>query len=538
MPDISDVTQVMPLAALAAAALMIIVVDLVVPARFARSWVLVTAIAGLAVVGWYLWDLWRGVAVLPAFAAGELRPFGGAVVLDGLSVAAGWLLLATALVAVLLSVTERARDMSGYISLVLFAALGMMVLAAAADMMVLFVALEVLSLSLYALVAFRRHDQAAREGAFKYFLLGSVAAALLLYGFALIYGVTGATKFADVAAFARGGAVGAMYHAGFALVVIGFAFKLALAPFHTWAPDAYQGAPTPVTAFMAVGTKAAAFVALARFLWAAVPADPELMRAYMIPIGLLAAVSMLVGSLGAVFQTNLKRLLAYSGIAHAGYLFMPLLSLEPEGLGQSLFYLFAYLCMAGGAFAVMAFRATEAGEAATPAQGAAGLGSEDPDELPAWRGFYRRRPWLALAMALFFLSMAGMPPTAGFTGKLMLIGGGLAAGAGWLLAAMVASTGISAYVYLRVVGTLFRAPEGVPEAGAGDSAAGPAAGSQAPAGAVGIVPPGAAELGPVAVAWDRIAVGAALLLTVAGLLILGLFPDLLLDGLRGLLPLR
>lgn len=548
MPDIADLTQVVPLVALAAAALMVIVVDLVAPARLARPSILTTGVAGLLLVAWYLWDLWRDVSALPAFGAFALAPFGGALALDKLSLTAGMLVLGAALVAVLLSVTERARDMSGYVSLILFAALGMMVLAGAGDMMVLFVALEVFSLSLYALVAFRRQEQAAREGAFKYFLLGSVAAGLLLYGFALIYGVTGTTKLAAVAAFARTGPVGPLYHAGFGLVVIGLAFKLALAPFHTWAPDAYQGAPTPVTAFMAVGTKVAAFIALVRFMWAAVPADPALMQAYMAPIGVLAGISMLVGSLGAIFQTNLKRLLAYSGIAHAGYLFLPVMSLTPQGAAQSVFYLLAYLCMAGGVFAVMAARRGEmqraaAGSGGQGAGNAAQMGTagDDVDELDSWRGLYRRRPGLALLMALFFLAMAGMPPTAGFTGKLFLIAGGLAGGAGWLLVAMVASTGISAYVYLRVVSTLFRAPETVSAAGgnetaAGGHGAGPA--QPAPAGAVGIVAPEAAGLGTINVSWDRVAVGVVLVLTAGGLLALGLFPQTVLDGLQALLPLR
>ena len=523
MPDFSDLTLIAPLVALAAAALMVIVVDLVVPARISRGTVLLTAVAGLLLTGWYLLDVWGGVASLPEFASGGLAPFGGALALDGLSTAAAGLVLGVALVAVLLSTTEPARDMSGYISLLLFAALGMIVLAGTGDLMVMFVALELLSLSLYVLVSFRRGRLEAREGAFKYFLLGSVAAGLLLYGFALIYGVTGATHLSAIAGYVREGAVAPLYHAGVALVLVGFAFKLALAPFHTWAPDAYQGATVPVTAFMAVGTKTAAFVALARFLWAAVPVDAGLSSAYMIPIAVLAVASMLVGSLGALFQTNLKRLLAYSGIAHAGYLFLPLVSLTPEGLGQALFYLFAYLCMTGGAFAVIAARAAEA-RATAGGEGTA----VDIEDLANWRGLYQTRPGLALLMALFFLAMAGMPPTAGFTGKLLLISGGLAAGAGWLLASMVASTGISAYVYLRVVGALFRSPEAAPAAAV--------AHDPVPAGVVGIVPaPGVAQP---AIQWDRFAVGLVLVVLAAGLIVLGLFPNVLLTGLEGLLPVR
>ncbi|MBO8140577.1 MAG: NADH-quinone oxidoreductase subunit N [Firmicutes bacterium] len=511
LPGISDLATLAPWAALAAGALLVIVVDLIVPERHARPWVFATAAAGVLLSGWYAARRLGEAGASAAFAG---PAFGGAFLADRLSLVLTVLVLAAALFSVLLAAMDKTRDMSGYLALLLLSALGMTAVAGAGDMTVVFVGLELLSLGLYVLVAFRREDETAREGAFKYFLLGSLAAGILLYGFALLYTVTGDTSLAAVARYARGGAVGPLFHAGFGLVLVGFAFKLAMAPFHPWAPDAYQAAPAPVAAFMAVGTKAAAFVALVRFLWAAVPADPGLASAYMAPVALLAGASMLVGSLGALFQTNVKRLLAYSGIAHAGYLFVPLMSLEPDGLGTAMFYLFAYFFMAVGAFGAVA----------------AAEGRGEPAQLERWQGLYQRHPWLAAAVALFFLGLAGMPPTAGFTGKLLLIGGGLRAGAGWLLAAMVASTGISAYVYLRVISTVYRSGQ---EPAHSPGALAPMAGGEGPPAA-----PAVDDENEWETAWARVGTGAVLLLAAAGLVVLGLFPNALLDGLTALLPLR
>lgn len=503
MPGVSDLINIAPLVALTAGALVVIAVDLIVPEKYARPWAYGTAVGAVLLTGWYLAGLWQAVQ------AGPVTSFFGAVVSDKLSVMLAALLLVTTLLVVLMSLANRERDMAGYLSLILFAAVGMMVLGGAGDLMVLFVSLEVFSLGLYALIAFQRERVASREGAFKYFLLGSVASGFLLYGFALIYGATGAISLEGIAAYAAAGDIGPLYHAGFALAIVGFAFKMALVPFHMWAPDAYQAAPTPVTAFMAVGTKAAALVALVRFLWAVVPLDAGLADKYMAPLAVLAVLSMLVGSLGALFQTNLKRLLAYSGITHAGYLLMPLIALQQNGIRLSLFYLFAYMFMSIGAFAVIS---------------ALQLRGEQGDELEANAGLYARRPWLAGLLALFFLAMAGMPPTAGFTGKLLLVGGGLQAGAAWLVGALVVSTGLSAYAYLRVVLTAYRRV-GEPEAGLAEMA--PMAGGDGTNG-------GAAWSS----AWSNVGIGAVLVIAVVGTLALGLFPDSLLNALEGLLALR
>lgn len=503
MPGITDLINIAPLVALTAGALIVILVDLIVPEKYARPWAYGTAVTAVLLTGWYLSDLWIAVQ------AGPLTPFFGAFLSDKLSVVLAALVLVTTLLVVLMSLAHRQRDMAGYLSLVLFAAVGMMVLGGAGDLMVLFVALEVFSLGLYALIAFQRERAVAREGAFKYFLLGSVASGFLLYGFALIYGATGAISLEQIAAYAAVGPIAPLYQAGFALAVVGFAFKLALVPFHSWAPDAYQAAPTPVTAFMAVGTKAAALVAFIRFIWTVVPLDVHLAGRYMAPLAVLAVLSMLVGSLGALFQTNLKRLLAYSGITHAGYLLMPIITLEQAGIRLSLFYLFAYMFMSVGAFAVIS---------------ALQVRGEQGDELEALYGLYTRRPWLAGLLALFFLAMAGMPPTAGFTGKLLLISGGLQSGAGGLVATLVISTGISAYAYLRVVLTAFRRT------------------GEATDEFVGMVPmaggDGTDARAAWSAAWTDVGIGAALFIAVVGTLALGLFPDSLLQALEGLLALR
>lgn len=519
MPDIQDLINIAPFVALAAGALIVIAVDLIVPEGQGRPWAYGTAIGALLMTGWYLWDLWSRAfsAVVP------VASFFGAVLSDPLSLVLAALLTIVALFVVLMSLANPGRDMAGYLSLILFATLGMMVLGGAGDLMVLFVSLEVFSLALYALVAFQRERASSREGAFKYFLLGSVASGFLLYGFALIYGATGSIGLGQIAAYVQAGALAPLFHAGFGLAVVGFAFKLALVPFHFWAPDAYEAAPTAVAGFMSVGTKAAALVALVRFLWATVPADPELAGRYMLPLALLAGLSMIAGSLGALFQNNLKRLLAYSGITHAGYLLMPLMTLQPDGLRLSMFYLFAYMFMTLGAFAVIS---------ALQARGEVGV------DLDSGAGLYERQPWLAGLMALFFLAMAGMPPTVGLTGKLLLIGGGLQAGQGGLVAALIVSTGISAYVYLRVVITMFRR---VDVGGTAPGELAPISGGEGDVAAArqgdetGHVGAGAVQWSE---AWVHTGIGVVLVLTAVGTIVFGVFPEALLNLMQGLLPLR
>lgn len=521
MPDIQDLIHIAPFVALAAGALIVIAVDLIVPEGKGRPWAYGTAVGALLMTAWYLVGLW------PDAMHGDvpLTPFLGAVLSDPLSMVLAALLTVVATFVVLMSLANPGRDMAGYLSLILFATLGMMVLGGAGDLMVLFLALEVFSMALYALVAFQRDSASSREGAFKYFLLGSVASGFLLYGFALIYGATGKISLEAIAQYVQAGSIAPLFQAGFGLALVGFAFKMALVPLHFWAPDAYEAAPTAVTGFMSVGTKAAALVALVRFLWATVPTDAAIAAKYMLPLAVLAGLSMIFGSLGALFQTNMKRLLAYSGITHAGYLLMPLITLQPDGLGLSMYYLIAYMFMTLGAFTVLS---------ALRARGEIGT------KLEANSGLYARQPWLAGLMALFFLAMAGMPPTIGFTGKLLLIGGGLQAGQGALVAALIVSTGISAFVYLRVVMTMFRRTEdsvdvAVQVAAAAEQGGVAVAGNPGPAAAV-VVDDDSEK--PWADAWVHTGIGVALLLAAVGTLVFGMFPETLLDTLQQLLPMR
>jgi NADH-quinone oxidoreductase subunit N len=251
----------------------------------------------------------------------------------------------------------------------------------------------------------------------------------------------------DLAKIAAAGASGDIFFkVGLALAMVGYAFKLALVPFHAWAPDVYQGAPTPVTAFMSVGTKAAAFAALARFLVTIVPAQQ--VQQYFLPLAVAAAFSMILGGSVAIWQQDLKRLMAYSGIAHAGYLMMALPGLSKDGMGAGAFYMTSYLFISMGVFGVISYLEAEGVEGSS---------------VKGFTGLWYRKKWLALALTVCMFALIGLPPTSGFFGKLMLAvaaleGGGTIA---WtVLVALIVSTGISAYAYLRVIGALFKKNEG------------------------------------------------------------------------------
>ena len=335
-----------------------------------------------------------------------------------------------------------------YYALTLFAAAGMSLLALSTDLLTIFISLEVMSVAVYALTAYIRRGRRPAEAAFKYFLLGAFASALYIYGAALVYGATGSTLLRDVAAHSHGGL---LLGAGMSFIIAGFAFKVAAVPFHMWAPDVYEGAPTPVTSFMAVGVKAAAFAVVFRTLVVAFPAAAVgQMTSWAGIIALLAVLTMVFGNLLAVQQRNVKRMLAYSSVAHAGYL---LLGVAAAGRSQVvsagtgvIFYLVAYTAAAAGAFGVVA-----------------GLEKEAPDALAAWdldrfAGLSSRRPVLALICAVFMTSLAGIPPTAGFMGKLFIFRSAVDAGMTVPAVIGVLSSVIGAYYYLRVVIYMFMRP--------------------------------------------------------------------------------
>jgi len=330
---------------------------------------------------------------------------------------------------------DRGIERGEYYVFLLLAAAGMLVMAVAADLLVVFLALEWLSFPLYVLAGFARPRPESEEAALKYFLLGAFASAFLVFGIAIIFAGTGVTNLHDLAGALgpAGRTAGPLVWIGAAMLLVALGFKVAAVPFHLWTPDVYEGAPTPVTAFMAAATKTAAVAALIRvFLIGLGPAA----HLWSGPVAGMAAATMVVGNGVALLQTNFKRMMAYSSIAHAGYLLMGLLGEPAWALPGVMFYLLAYTMATMGAFAV--------------AVGMAGPEGED-QSLGAYGGMARASPGIGTAMALFMLSLIGVPPTAGFFAKLLLFAAAWQAGWAALVIVAVVTTVISAYFYLRVV---------------------------------------------------------------------------------------
>ncbi len=370
---------------------------------------------------------------------GHIESFSGSVVLDNFATFFKMIFLVAAGLTVLISDGYMEREGCNHgelYPLILFAVVGMMLMASGTDLMTIFLGLEVMSVSLYVLAGFNRANKKSNEAGLKYFMLGAFSTGFMLYGMALIYGATGTTRLYKIAAIVGQmtlPSANIMLVAGMLLMMTGFAFKIAAAPFHMWTPDVYEGAPTPMTAFMSAGPKAAGFAALLRIFLVALP---TLQVEWSQVLWVLAVLTMTVGNITALRQDNIKRILAYSSIAHAGYALVGFAAGNGTGTAGILFYMLSYAFMNIGAFAIVILVAKK-GETNGNVSDFAGLGF--------------KRPLLALVMTLFLFSLAGVPPAAGFIGKFYLFSGAIQKGFIWLAVIGVLNSAASVYYYLRIM---------------------------------------------------------------------------------------
>ncbi len=365
--------------------------------------------------------------------------FGGMIVLDKFSLMATFLFCIAGLITLLL-LHDSPLSTPQFHSLLLLTLVGMVLLVCGAHFLVLFIGLEILSLSVYVLAAFAKRDPLSAESGIKYFLLGSFASAFFLYGAAFIYGATGSLHLNQIAVAVSSPDFGnrTFLFLGLIFLVVGYGFKISLAPFHMWTPDVYQGAPTPVTAFMAATVKAAALASLMRVFLTAF-SETSVVEFWTPLIWVLAVVTMIFGNLTALRQNNLKRLLAYSSIAHAGYMLLGLLAQPVQAQQSILFYFAAYIFMNLGAFAVVTCMENTSGAT----------------RIDEYQGIAYTRPILATCMMLFLVSLGGLPPTAGFFAKFYLFRAVLQADHVWVVVLAVLNSAVSFYYYLRIVISMF-----------------------------------------------------------------------------------
>lgn len=379
--------------------------------------------------------------------------FGGMLVVDPLTQFVKIALLALTVFTILLSMDSNfTMHVGEYLALILLAAVGMMFLVSAEDILMIFIALELTSLSLYILAAFNKGDIKSAEASLKYFLFGGMSAAFTLFGLSLVYGLSGSTNLPEIAAALAGKGLDPLLVVAIVMVVIGFGFKVAAVPFHLWAPDAYQGAPTPSAAFIASGSKVASFFIFAKVL-AVGFAGKEIagsgawhgyVAGWIPVVAIVAALSMVLGNLVAIVQTSVRRLIAYSAIAHAGYMLLAIVSNNEQSLASLIYYAVTYGLTTIGAFGVVA----------VVEQGTGG------EKLSDFAGLSRRAPVVSFCMLIFMLSLAGIPPLAGFFGKFYVFSAALRAGAAnlgllWLVILAVTMSAVSLYYYLQVLKQIY-----------------------------------------------------------------------------------
>ncbi len=426
----SSISAILPEILLLVLAILILFVDIIGRKETDRALGWLTA-AGLAVI----------LVVTILFS----RPiqddpfvFGGMLRYDGPAYAFTLLLLFAATIAAIISTGVRnVSNRGAFFAILVTATLGMVLMAASADVIMLFLAFETTSISLYILAGFLKGDDESTEAGMKYFLFGAVISAVMLYGFSLLYGFTGHTNIYAMAAAMNAGEISPWVIGALAILVLaGFGFKIAATPFHFWTPDVYQGAPTPITAFISTASKAAGFIVLMRFMLAVFPAIED---QWALLLAIVATVTMTLGNLLAIPQKNIKRMLAYSSIAHAGYVLIGVVAISVFGTAAAMFYLLAYIVTNLAAFTVVILFARSAGS----------------DEIADYAGLSRRAPWLAMALLIAFLSLGGMPPLAGFVGKFFVFAAAVQSGWIWLAFVGVINAIIGLYYYLTVLKVVY-----------------------------------------------------------------------------------
>ena len=426
--------RILPEIILTVAAIAVMMADAVMDARRSRKslgWLAVIgALAALAASLWQ-YDMPAGTAYFGVVRTDAFSIF--------FHVLIAGIVLATLLIT-LDAVTAATEGLGELFALMLFGAVGMMLMTAAMELLLVFVALEISSISTYIMAGFRRKTGKSPESALKYFLLGSFATAFFLYGIALVFGATGSTRIDYLASHVGTSNLPVLLYVGLAMIIIGLAFKVSAAPFHVWTPDVYEGAPSPVVALMSTAPKAAAFAVLLRIVYGAFP----VMRMHWVPVlWWLAVISMTIGNLGALRQRNVKRLLAYSSIAHAGYLLVGFTALSADGIAAASFYAVSYAAMNVGIFAIVSH---------------AGAYDDRLTLIEDYRGLGYRSPLLGAAMVFFLISFIGIPFTGGFFGKFYVFAAALHSGMIWLTIIGLINSGIAAFYYLRVAAAVYARP--------------------------------------------------------------------------------
>ncbi|MEI7025699.1 NADH-quinone oxidoreductase subunit N [Paenibacillus sp. y28] len=450
-----DLVHLAPELTLVISAVLLSVIDLLLPRQRSRSFLGWLTLAALIVSAVFTAGDLAALNMVDArtgtiASSDAVQLLGQSYRVDDFASFMKLLLLGGTALIVLMSIgsvkPEDIPHVGEYYYLYLPAVLGGMVMASSGDLITLFVGLELLSITSYVLVGIRKKRQETNEASFKYVVMGGISSAIMLYGMSFLYGISGSTNLGDIqkAVIGADHSMTPLLYVSFFLLLAGFGFKIAAAPFHTWVPDVYQGAASPVTAFLAVVSKGAAFALTFRVLYNLYgTGSSRLTEDVLLSIGVLAAVTMVVGNVAALRQNNMKRLLAFSGVANTGYLLVPLASnftmFHYGNVTELLFYLLAYLLMTIGAIAVLIAVSGDTGN----------------EEISAFAGLYYRAPWTAVAMVVFLLSLAGLPVTAGFFGKLFILFGTLQTQNYWLPAIMVVTSVISYYYYFGVIRQMF-----------------------------------------------------------------------------------